>query len=61
MKIKGMSTDINGFSKSTVHVIKHAYFQFYRVHPYIVNLTIDNKFIKKQVRLCIHQCVSKPC
>ena len=38
-------------------MIKHANYQLYRVHPdgVIYNLTIDEKFINKQVRLFIHQ------
>ena len=34
---------------------KHTNFQLYKVHPDRVNLTIDNRFINKRVRLFTHQ------
>ena len=44
-------------------MIKHADFQLYREHPdggsYLENLTIDDKFIKKRVRLFIHQTMCR--
>ena len=47
-----------------VLVIKHAKFQLYRrVHPdgviYLENLTIDDKFINKQVWLFIYQTMCR--
>ena len=37
-------------------MIKYANFQLHRVHPDgVENLTIEDKFINKQVRLFIHQ------
>ena len=48
-------------SKSIVHVIKHAKFQLYRLHPdrvILENLTFDDKFVNKRVRLFIHQTMS---
>ena len=45
----------NSVLKSIVHVTKHTNFQLYKVHPDRVNLTIDNRFINKRVRLFTHQ------
>ena len=51
---KGTSTDNpkKSVSKSIVHVIKHAKFQLYRVHPdgiILENLTFGDKFGNKRV------------
>ena len=46
--------------KSVAHVMKHANFQLHRGTPwrsYFENLTIDDKFINKRVRLFIHQTI----
>ena len=41
-------------------MIKHTNFQLHRVHPEgFENLTIDDKFINKRVRVFIHQTMCR--